>query len=135
MTNEEDFISGYLSVVGRAWHDGGFRERLRADPRAALVASGWAIPAGAVVTVVATESLDIVRQVAGWRAAAETGRYVLHLPLGAVQDLTDEQLQSIVGGALAVLARLEPTLTGEILRCHSETRPPATPATSTFPSG
>ena len=106
MTLDDDFISGYLALVARIWHDQRYRERLRADPRTELVASGWPIPAGAAVTVVTTDSLDIVAQVADWRAAATTGRYVIHLPLGAVQELTDEQLESIVGGALAVLARV-----------------------------
>jgi hypothetical protein len=106
MTDEEDFISGYLSLVARAWHNRGFLERLRAYPRTVLTAYGWPIPAGADVIVVVTRSVDVVGQVTAWREALVTGRYVLHLPLGAVRDLTDEQLESIVGGALSVLAAL-----------------------------
>lgn len=106
MNNEEEFVSEYLGLVARAWHDRSFRRRLRAYPRTILTASGWPVPAGAAVTVLTTQTLDIVAQVAAWRAASATGHYVLHLPLGAVKDLTDDQLQSIVGGALATLAAL-----------------------------
>ena len=79
-----------------------------------------------VVTAVTTQSLDIVGQVTAWREGPATGRYVLYLPLGAVQDLTDEQLESIVGGARAVLATLDrPALRPELIVVNE--LPPASP--------
>jgi hypothetical protein len=106
MRNEKEFALGYVDLVARAWHDKGFLERLRTDPRAVLAASGLPLEDDAVVTVVTTQSLDLVGQVDLWRRASSTGHYVLYLPLGCVEDLTDEQLESIVGGAMVALWKL-----------------------------
>jgi hypothetical protein len=106
MRNDEAFVSGYVDLVARAWHDRNFLQRLRADPRAVLAASGLPIEDDAVVTVVTTGGLDIVRQLTLWRGASSTRRYVIHLPAGCVEDLTDEQLEGIVGGVMVMLRKL-----------------------------
>jgi hypothetical protein len=106
MRNEKEFALAYVDLVARAWHDKGFLEWLRTDPRAVLAASGLPLEDDAVVTVVTTRSLDIVGQVDLWRRASSTGRYVLQLPLSCVEDLSDEQLESIVGGAMVTLWKL-----------------------------
>jgi hypothetical protein len=105
MRNDEESVSERAEPVALARHDEHFPNRLRADPRAAPAASDPPFD-DAVVTVVTTRSLDLVRHLAPWRRASSTRSYVIHLPGGCVEDLTDEQLESIVGGVMVMLRKL-----------------------------
>lgn len=105
MSNDEESMSECTDPVALARHDGHFPNRLRADPRAVPAASDPPFD-DAVATVAPTRSLDLVRQLAPWRRASSTRSYVIHLPVGCVEDLTDEQLESIVGGVMVMLRKL-----------------------------
>ena len=78
----QERAKGYGQVVARAWRDGAFKRRLLGDPHAALGEHGIAVPEGHEVRVV------------------EDTAQVTHLVLPRrPDDLTDEQLDQIVGGS------------------------------------
>ncbi len=74
----------YGRIVAKTWQDEGFKQRLLADPKAALQAEGLTFPEGAEVHVV------------------ETNDRLFYLPLPTKPvTLTEEQLSGIAGGNVA----------------------------------
>ncbi len=74
----------YGRIVAKTWEDEGFKQRLLADPKAALQAEGLTFPEGAEVHVV------------------ETNDRLFYLPLPTKPvTLTEEQLSGIAGGNVA----------------------------------
>ncbi len=81
----QERLKAYGRVVAKAWDDEAFKQRLLADPKAALQAEGLSFPEGAEVRVV------------------EPNDRLVYFPLPPKPaGLSDEQLSSVTGGALSV---------------------------------
>jgi hypothetical protein len=79
-----DFAKKYGQVVARAWSDPAFKARLIADPAATAKEYDIHIPAGLQVKI--HEDSDSVR-------------HIVLPPRPSSQDLSDEQLEQVAGGA------------------------------------
>ena len=78
----ETWQQAWGQVVSQAWSDDGYRQRLIADPAAALQARGMTVPAGKQIRIV------------------ENTADTLHVVLPArPTELSDEELDQAAGGA------------------------------------
>jgi hypothetical protein len=78
-------VEKYEELMRRAYSDDAFRDRLLADPKAVMTEAGFELPSG--LEVRAVESSDSVLYLA--------------LPPRPSEDLADEQLEQVSGGATA----------------------------------
>jgi hypothetical protein len=95
------FVRCYSRILARAWSDDGFCAVLEADPERVIAECGWALPEGACVSVLRLPSQDpdIDSQLALWEAGEMSGSYILNVPILAMKELTDIQLDGVVGGS------------------------------------
>jgi Nitrile hydratase, alpha chain len=77
----QELAEGYKRVLAQTWQDEAFKQRLVADPRAALQEQGLPVPDGKAVRVV-EDTAEMVHLV---------------LPAKPAGDLSDEQLARIAG--------------------------------------
>jgi hypothetical protein len=77
-----DLAKQYGRVVARAWADDAFKQRLLAEPAAALAEHGFNLPVGLAVRVY-EDSSKVVH---------------LTLPTAPSEELSDEQLDAVAGG-------------------------------------
>ena len=82
-------------IIARSWADEDFRQRLLADPAAVLRAEGMPIPAGKVLRVV--------------EDTEEVFHLVLPIKTTTARELSDDDLEKVVGGLGPVEARKIPT--------------------------
>jgi len=82
----QEYAKRYGQLVARAWGDEAFKARLLADPAAVLAEHGLSVPPG--VEVRAVENTDRVLYLA--------------LPPQPSEELSDEQLDAVAGGATAI---------------------------------
>ena len=115
MTSKTDFLIAYGKVIAQSWDGPAYRDRLFADPVAALNEAGLTVPEGVKVDVVEfalttaagdaparEDGLDILYR--DWVKAAETGTYTLSLPTSPpdVGDMVlyDQELEGVAGGGI-----------------------------------
>ncbi len=82
-----DASDPYAAVMAQAVSDPAFRGRLIADPVPTMQAAGMTVPDGVKVTVV--ENTDTLVH--------------LVLPAAGTQELTDQELDAVIGGNLSLL--------------------------------
>jgi hypothetical protein len=81
--------TAFAKIIAKAWRDPAFKAELIANPAAALKAGGIDVPAGMTVTVV--ENTD--------------KQFHLVLPPVPTDELSDEALDAVAGGAYAFSLR------------------------------
>lgn len=81
---KQDQATAYGKVIARAWRDPAFKQKLLADPHAALKDAGVSVAAGVTVTVVENTANHIH----------------LVLPPKPTGELSDEALDKVAGGIL-----------------------------------
>jgi hypothetical protein len=86
--NEREFAK----IIAKAWRDPAFKAELIANPAAALKAEGIDVPAGMAVTVL--ENTD--------------KQFHLVLPPVPTDELSDESLDAVSGGAFACWCNKNP---------------------------
>ena len=102
MFNREEFVKNYSKVIGQAWTDEGYMERLLKEPRTILADAGLSVPGNAAINIVRVEptgegSLD--EQAELWATGETSGVYELFVPIKPAEfALSDEQLAAIAGG-------------------------------------
>src|SRR5262245_36680786 len=82
-TQMQEYAKQWGQLVARAWSDEAFKARLLTEPGQALAEAGIAVPAGYAIQV------------------HENSENVVHLTLPAKpsEELSDEQLDAVAGGA------------------------------------
>ena len=95
------FIRCYSRILTRAWCDDEFCAAMEADPRWAIAECGWTLPDEACVSVLRLLSRDpdIDSQLALWEAGEMSGNYILNVPILAMKELSETQLDGVVGGS------------------------------------
>ena len=82
-TQMQEYAKRYGQLVARTWSDEAFKQRLLAEPTAALAEQGIAVPAGVEV-----------------RVHEQTPTVVhLTLPPQPAEELSDEQLDAVAAGS------------------------------------
>ncbi|MFE7439454.1 hypothetical protein ACFU7X_03155 [Streptomyces chartreusis] len=96
-----DFASRYARLLTRAWCEDAYDALLSSDPRTALSHVGLEIPDDAQIAVIrrGTCPPDLELQTTLWMDAADSKRYVLHVPPLDAEALALDQLDHVVGGS------------------------------------
>ena len=81
----KDFNTKYGKAIARAWTDADYKAKLLEDPRAALAEVGIEVPAGVDIEI----------------AEVDTEHVQLVLPPAPEGGITDESLQTAIGGFCA----------------------------------
>jgi hypothetical protein len=116
------FVRCYSRILTHAWSDDGFCALLEADPRRAIAQCGWMLPEGACVSVLRlmSQDPDIGSQRALWEAGEISGNYILVVPLLAMRELAETQLDGVVGGLQPGADRQE-RLFSKLIECSLST--------------
>lgn len=98
------FIDAYTRVLSQAWSSEEFSERLVREPGVVLRENGFEVPVDAEIEIVRSRDADpdLEAQITLWRNGFDSGRFVLYVPdmpqIG-MRELSDEDLESVAGGA------------------------------------
>jgi hypothetical protein len=90
--SEQDLTKALSQITAKAWSDAAFKERLLADPAAVAKEFGVPLPAGMQIKVVED---------------SPTLRHFVLPPRPAAEELSDEQLEHVAGGIIAVLLSMD----------------------------
>jgi hypothetical protein len=82
---EEQFTKTLSQITAKAWSDPAFKKRLMADPAAVAKEFGMPLPAGMQIKVIEDST---------------TVRHFVLPPRPPVEELSDEQLDHVAGGAM-----------------------------------
>jgi hypothetical protein len=102
MTNKQQFLDSYKTVLTRAWSDDAFMKQLQADPKATLADNGISTGSDEQVEIMnspAAEKISADKVMEHWDTS--TSKHKLYLPqkpAAADRELSESELSGVAGG-------------------------------------